>query len=172
MPKRDGCSHDGIVDLTGAHVQLLRDTGEVSGYNPWDGVVPRLRGFHLTHLADPGDVERRLEWLQACKEYPAGVYEQIAGQYTSAGQPQDARRVRHRSACRAHDSLRRDHKVIWTWNWIPRVMVGFWEKPWLAVYWLIGLVGMTFILSLLTDDFGLPRASTMPCTYCSPPWRD
>lgn len=40
MPKRDGCSHDGIVDLTGAHVQLLRDTGEVSGYNPWDGVVP------------------------------------------------------------------------------------------------------------------------------------
>jgi len=121
---------NGTVDLRQARIGTLCDDQA-----SWP---PRLRldGLVYDELTPQLDARRRLSWL-ARGEFQSQPFEQLATRFRAVGRDADARRVllarqRHRRSAQGPAAT--------LWGLAQDATVGYGYRPWLAGFWLLGLL--------------------------------
>jgi len=121
-----------IVDLSHARIGVLRDDPE-----NWPGEL-RLGGCTYEALEPQLPAQQRLEWLALNRaSHSPQPYEQLAGLYTTTGQPAEARRILY-----AAERLQHTGKALpaRTWSFLQDITVGYGYRPARAVLWLFALL--------------------------------
>jgi hypothetical protein len=123
----------GKVDLTNAKVGSVADSETT-----WPAVL-RLRGFVYDSLvAEPEiGVSARLQWLKRNESgYAPQTYDQLAAACRADGRDEDALRVLVAKQRRRHSTLNPAGRI---WNSILRWTVGYGYRPYYALFWLVAL---------------------------------
>ena len=122
----------GIVDLSHAHIGVLRDDPE-----NWPGEL-RVGGCTYEALEPQLPAQQRLKWLALNRaDHSPQPYEQLAGLYTTTGQPAEARQILY-----AAERLKRTSKALpgRAWSFLQDITVGYGYRPARAALWLFALL--------------------------------
>jgi type IV secretory pathway TrbD component len=128
---------EGMVSFRNARVHQLVDARET--WPASRGIV--LDGFSYDAIfCTPEDVgpAERIRWLCRNHRYSPQPYEQLAGFYRREGNESAARQV----AIAKQIARRQDGGLRWwqrVWSKFLGATVGYGYRPWLAVFWLLGI---------------------------------
>src|SRR5260370_29651640 len=107
-----------------------------------------LDGFTYRRISPPKDTKSRLEWLDLQKSFSTQPYLQLAKTLREEGYDARARQVLYEMENRKYQHTDRD----WHW-WLARICgsvlrltIGYGIHPMRAVWWLLALVGLRWVL--------------------------
>jgi hypothetical protein len=136
----------GVIDLRQASVRSLLDAGN----GDFIGAQPdrlSLSGFTYRALRKPLTAKKRLERFEPPESdgYYPSVYVELANAYRRLGRGGDARAVAIAGERRAIQRMTK-WSPRWLWNKLLWATTGCGYRNWLALLWLIGLVGIGSLL--------------------------
>lgn len=155
----------GVVDFRSLSVGRFWDAenGSFAGRLP-DQL--RLEGFRYESLREPLDSEQRLQWIKPSQEerhYPR-VYAELVDQFRQIGRRGDARRIAIASERRARrDTGRVSFRRLW--HDLLFVTVGYGYRNWLALFWVVGLIGAGAVLFALNESSFIANGEDGPPFY-------
>lgn len=145
------------LDLRGAKVGILydsRDSWPEAGMLKLDGFV--YGDFFGT---SPRNAAERLEWLGRMPnaQFLPQPYEQLAAWFQKSGHDSEAREVRIAKEQKRSEFFINPFKSVW-WE-LKHIVVGHGYKPYLAIYWLLGLIMLGSSVYTLNLDNMTPSVS-------------